>query len=683
MSISTMRLDSQNIDETLIMKQGSSTRQPLLFMMSDPARIHRCTLLMGFLMLTLPSTIAFLPSHSPHCCIREYHPRSHRIHQRRRSETLLQQSEPEQSVDDLPSQQHIDIQQSNQHLPQTMEPNLPPQPTLREVDVLYDQKSELVYDPIQDRYVKLKKTALRTTSDEHTSQDGSTSNRLGLVDFWTNSILPRLQVAFLPAGVTQNYYQFMKWRVIQRFVNANLNVFGTQSLLMGLGIKSSASQLGALSAALKWVLKDALGKVVRMSWASRMGRRFDSDAKRWRFRSAFVFALGNFLEITTYIIPSMFLVWATMANCAKQMSMLTSSSTRTAIYNSFRDGSRENIGDITAKGEAQIAIVDLLGIASGVTLSRSVGTSVQSVLAVYCVLQVSEIYCMYRQLRTVVYRVFNFERMAEVLNGFLDAAIPQLPQNSAAVVGTTSATTNEETINGAHPHASVDKHHVAPSAEIHHVNGSHDAPPAMQTESETSTPPTSTKVDYGIKTPEEMARIERIFMPPRHLARRPTAFGSLGRAKLSPAELDSLIQIFGKERFILVVGANVKCPQPRRKANQSLAQSLAENCHIVLHTDASNADIVKSTLALFLLRRKLATSGFPPTTRSADCFDILTETLQQTDYLYRIFRRELARQGWESPARSMFGRVHMRAEWPLLQNQKGIDPSMPLSNTTI
>ena len=167
---------------------------------------------------------------------------------------------------------------------------------------------------------------------------------------------------------------------------------------MGLGIKSSATQLGALSAALKWVLKDALGKLVHMALASHMGRRFDSDAKQWRYRSSFVFAFGNFLEITTYILPSMFLVWATLANCFKQVSFLANSATRTAIYNSFWDGSRENIGDITAKGEAQITTVDSLGIASGVALSRVVGTSVQSVLAVYTVLQISEIYCMYRQL---------------------------------------------------------------------------------------------------------------------------------------------------------------------------------------------------------------------------------------------------------------------------------------------
>jgi hypothetical protein len=86
-----------------------------------------------------------------------------------------------------------------------------------------------------------------------------------------------------------------------------------------------------------------------MVWASKMGRKFDPDAKRWRYRSSLLFALGNGLEVMTYVFPAFFLLLATTANCFKQMSMLTSSATRNAIYNSFRDGTRENIGDITAK----------------------------------------------------------------------------------------------------------------------------------------------------------------------------------------------------------------------------------------------------------------------------------------------------------------------------------------------
>ena len=51
--------------------------------------------------------------------------------------------------------------------------------------------------------------------------------------------------------------------------------------------------------------------------------------------------------------------------------MLTSSATRNTILSNF--SIRGNIGDITAKGEAQIAVVDLLGIGFGIKLSKWIG----------------------------------------------------------------------------------------------------------------------------------------------------------------------------------------------------------------------------------------------------------------------------------------------------------------------
>jgi Vitamin B6 photo-protection and homoeostasis len=181
-----------------------------------------------------------------------------------------------------------------------------------------------------------------------------------------------LKHSFIPEDVSPDYFAFTRWRVFQRFVAATVNVLGTQALLLALGIK--AQRLGA-AAAISWVLKDALGKFVRVLWASRMGRRFDSDAKRWRFRSSLLYATGSGLEIVTYVFPALFLVLATVANALKQMSMLTSSATRNTIYRSFARG--ENIGDITAKGEAQIACTDLLGMLSGILLSKALGECMQ------------------------------------------------------------------------------------------------------------------------------------------------------------------------------------------------------------------------------------------------------------------------------------------------------------------
>jgi hypothetical protein len=474
---------------------------------------------------------------------------------------------------------------------------LPLVPWINEVNVQLNIKTPLQYDPEQERFVVSK----------HWERKKGTS-----------ILRPMLSSAFIPDGVNDSYYQYMRWRFLQRFVNANLHVIGTQSLLLGLGIKSS--KLG-VSAALNWVLKDALGKMARMLWASRMGRRFDSDAKRWRFRASLLFALGNYLEIVTYMMPQLFLLWATLANCFKQIAMLTSSSTRTSLYNSFRDGTRENIGDITAKGEAQIAIVDLLGIASGVILSKFVvGTAVRNVVLTFIALQASEIFCMYYEIRSVQFRVLNFERLMQIIRDFVRAQ-PKLLMNG----------------NGA----------TQPQQQ----------PPLL------------------VPTPEEMSHNERIFLPPKHWSRRALAFGSLGRAKLSEKELARLLKIFEKERFLLVVGPNVK--KRFRWFGKFVSEPpIQEHCHIVLHEEASNADIVKSTLALTILREKLIRLNNKRDSkdqwediRSSHCWDILEETCAECGRLFPKFLRELSSRNWASPSRFMFGRVHMRAQWPLKQTK--------------
>jgi len=508
----------------------------------------------------------------------------------------------------FPSATELEPRLQHSHKSSTVRRNGHSLPRISDRNIEMNTTEALVYDPEKDQYV-------RASSAEGLA-------KLYSVDSVSEGFSTRLRrvvkYAFIPQGVNKSYFHFMQWRICQRFINSNLHVLGTQSLIMGLGIKS-AKTLG-ISAALTWVLKDALGKLTRLLWASRMGRRFDSDAKRWRFRASLVYALGNYLEIVTYINPSLFLLWATIANSCKQVAMLTSSATRTSLYNSFRDGKRENIADITAKGEAQIAIVDLVGIAFGVTLSRIIGTSIKSVLSTYFVLQVLEIFCLFRQIQGVEFKVMNFERMSRVIESFCD---------------------------------SVDE-----------INGN---------------PKRKDSTDI-IPTPEEMARKERIFLPPNHLRRRTLAFGSLGRAKLNPEELSKLMEIFANEKYMLVIGENTKNPHDRKGIFQTTSdeEKIQQGCHIVLHEEASNLDVMKSTMALLTLRRKLlqvskidAQDGDESTTtatkslRSSDCWELLEEVRFSTERLFPLLLRQLSISGWASPSRSMFGRVSRRASWPL------------------
>lgn len=205
-----------------------------------------------------------------------------------------------------------------------------------------------------------------------------------------------LRTCFLPSGkMSPDYVKYTQWRMMQRFLSATTSVFGTQALLLAIGVKQS--KIG-IAAATTWVLKDALGKISRIFWASRHAKKFDSDAKKWRYRSSILFAAGSALEIFTYIFPSFFLLIAALANALKQMAMLTSSATRNAIYKSFARNA-DNIGDITAKGEAQIAVIDLIGMFTGIIISRLVGASREKIGIVFCLFSALDLYCIFNEIK--------------------------------------------------------------------------------------------------------------------------------------------------------------------------------------------------------------------------------------------------------------------------------------------
>lgn len=515
---------------------------------------------------------------------------------------------------------------------------------IAEVDMRYNFYKPLTYSSNESRFVSLIEKNRRIPSI------------LSLSAF--------LEHAFIPKSVAPNYYNYVRWRFMQRYINAVVHVLGTQSLIIGLGLKST--RVGFASASTTWICKDALGKIARMFWASKMGQRFDYDAKRWRFRSSLVFAVGNGLEICAQAFPSLFLLCATLSNTGKQMSMLTSSATRSAIYNSFSineddikkkkvsekknrkepagrqsAGGGRNIGDITAKGEAQIAFVDLLGIASGICLSKIIGVSVRSVLSAWALLQVGEILCMYKEISAVVFRVLNFERMWAIMEKFVHIIL--LDKNNELI-----------------------------------TSGYDERKKSFYNEKEKS-------MRDCIPTPMEMSSQERIFLSPKPLACRSNCFGSFGRAKLDPSELDSVMNIFRGEKFLLVVGKNLKKQSRPRVSKIGKDRSDLEarqNCHIILHKDATNVDIVKSTLALGVLRTCLAASKkstFAP--RTSECLQMLRFSKTTADQWFPSFLRVLQSRGWATPARFMFGTVTMRADWPIVPLKNDAERKMVVEKT--
>ena len=355
----------------------------------------------------------------------------------------------------------------------------------------------------------------------------------------TDRVNQFLRDCFLPAGpLTPDYYKFTSWRVTQRFLSATTSVFGTQSLLLAIGVKST--KIG-VAAATTWVLKDALGKFSRIFWASKNGRRFDMDAKRWRFRSSLLFATGNALEIITYFIPGMFLVTAAIANGLKQMAMLTSSSTRNAIYRCLSRNA-DNIGDITAKGEAQIAVIDLLGMFSGICISKYIGASRIKLVSIFALFTCFDLICIYNEIKSVVFDTLNFERLGLVATKLYE-------DSDSCKEGT---------------------------------------------------------LDVNALRPDEVAKMERVFLPVKH---GENSFCNWSTLKCRPEILAEYINIFRGEKFIVTLGCKEIVSSVQSLGHFSVLDTVGVlrrnrrkyyvyTPQILLHTDATPEDTFRSLLVL-------------------------------------------------------------------------------------
>jgi len=79
-------------------------------------------------------------------------------------------------------------------------------------------------------------------------------------------------------------------------------------------------------------------------FASRYGKNFDADVKKWRYFSLVSYNLSMFIEISCLLIPQYFLAIASFANIGKNVSFMLSSASRSAIH--LRFAKENNIADI-------------------------------------------------------------------------------------------------------------------------------------------------------------------------------------------------------------------------------------------------------------------------------------------------------------------------------------------------
>ena len=225
-----------------------------------------------------------------------------------------------------------------------------------------------------------------------------------------NSLFPARE------SVTEDYWEYAKFRFLQRMASSCITVFATQQMLAAIGM--GASRRLPAAAAINWVLKDGLGRLGKLGVAANFGREFDSDVKRFRFTSSVVYDASSLVEMITPFFPKKFLALATLANIGKSVGITTANVVRAPIQRSFV--LEENLAEVAAKTSAQQVVADNLGLAVAVLATGLTGKVVNDrarliiPFVAFIPLATMDLYCIYRELKAVQLTTINKER-AEII----------------------------------------------------------------------------------------------------------------------------------------------------------------------------------------------------------------------------------------------------------------------------
>jgi Vitamin B6 photo-protection and homoeostasis len=227
-------------------------------------------------------------------------------------------------------------------------------------------------------------------------------------DLWSSSLYPYMLCHFLPAkypsSVAPGYGQYASFSWGASVAGSASMVLSTQTLLLAMmgveggveagggDVSSATTQAGILAGAFNWVLKDGIGQLGGILFASYYTNQkntkvssssssftsshwqnvptFDASPKYWRMVAALALDVSNGLELLTpYVSNSYVVPLAALAVTGKNIGFLTASASRAALHQSLAIS--HNLADVTAKAGSQSIAASLVGTTIGLALSSS------------------------------------------------------------------------------------------------------------------------------------------------------------------------------------------------------------------------------------------------------------------------------------------------------------------------
>jgi hypothetical protein len=246
-----------------------------------------------------------------------------------------------------------------------------------------------------------------------------------------STILP----AQYPKSVAQGYLGFASFCLTASVAGSAAMVLSTQTLLLAVGIiGQNVPQASIMAGALNWIIKDFMGQLGGIIFASRMGKTkaFDSDPKRWRMVSAIALDSATLLEILSPLFhQSLILPVASIANIGKNIGFLTASASRAALHQSLAISG--NLGDVTAKSGSQSILASLVGTSLGIGLSTILQHDTFNFGICFICLSAIHQGCTFMSLRNVPLTHLNRHRLHLVLEEYLQSGNILTPIDIAKV----------------------------------------------------------------------------------------------------------------------------------------------------------------------------------------------------------------------------------------------------------
>ncbi|CAI0458514.1 unnamed protein product [Linum tenue] len=237
-----------------------------------------------------------------------------------------------------------------------------------------------------------------------------------------------LRNVFIPKRVTENYMQYVKWKLLHRVFSSALQVLATQAMFRAIGIGFSRSLPSA--AAFNWVLKDGLGRLSRCIYTASLASAFDTNLKRVRFSTSVMFSLSIGVEMLTPVFPQYFLLLATVANIAKQISLACYLATSSAVHRSFAVAG--NLGEVSAKAQIQSVCFDSLGLLLAAILNLSFKNNPKLLTSlpflVYPFFAAVDVFGIYQGLKHVHLQTLTKDRLEIILDTWIRSGCVPSPE---------------------------------------------------------------------------------------------------------------------------------------------------------------------------------------------------------------------------------------------------------------